>query len=115
MRSFFPTSSVRTFRLVRCLGPPFRLRLAPHDPGWAGCAHTDRTRTSKTPGRGCNALLDEKSAGEVAWELWNRKSYQTAHTLWTSWLGTTQLLANTRFDTAPRATRSEERRVGKER
>jgi hypothetical protein len=51
-----------------------------------------------------NALLDEKSAGEVAWELWNRKSYQTAHTLWTNWLGTTQLLANTRFDTAPRET-----------
>src|ERR1035437_1439652 len=51
-----------------------------------------------------NALLDEKSAGEVAWELWNRKSYQTAHTLWTSWLGTTQLLANTRFDIAPRET-----------
>ncbi|MGD0776468.1 MAG: hypothetical protein ABSC05_26935 [Candidatus Solibacter sp.] len=51
-----------------------------------------------------NALLDEKSAAEVAWELWNRKSYQTAHTLWTSWLGATQLLANTRFDTAPRET-----------
>ena len=51
-----------------------------------------------------NALLDEKSAGEVAWTLWNRASYRTAHTLWTSWLGTTQLLANTRFDTAPRET-----------
>src|ERR1039457_3973453 len=51
-----------------------------------------------------NALLDEKSAGEVAWTLWNRASYRTAHTLWTSWLGTTRLLANTRFDTAPRET-----------
>jgi hypothetical protein len=51
-----------------------------------------------------NALLNEKSAGEVAWTLWNRASYRTAHTLWTSWLGTTQLLANTRFDTAPRET-----------
>jgi len=51
-----------------------------------------------------NRLLDGKSAGEAAWELWNRKSYRTAHTLWTNWLGTTQLLANTRFDTGPRET-----------
>jgi hypothetical protein len=51
-----------------------------------------------------NRLLDERSAGEVAWELWNRKSYRTAYALWTDWLGTTQLLANTRFDTAPRET-----------
>ena len=51
-----------------------------------------------------NRLLDEKSAGEVAWTLWNRTSYRTAYALWTDWLGTTQLLANTRFDTAPRET-----------
>jgi len=51
-----------------------------------------------------NRLLDERSAGEVVWTLWNRASYRTAYTLWTDWLGTTQLLANTRFDTAPRET-----------
>ena len=51
-----------------------------------------------------NRLLDEKSAGEVVWTLWNRASYRTAYTLWTDWLGTTQLLANTRFDTAPHET-----------
>jgi hypothetical protein len=51
-----------------------------------------------------NRLLDEKSAGEAAWGLWNRKSYRTAYALWTDWLGTTQLLANTRFETAPRET-----------
>jgi hypothetical protein len=51
-----------------------------------------------------NRLLDERSAGEVAWTLWNRASYGTAYALWTDWLGTTQLLANIRFDTAPRET-----------
>jgi hypothetical protein len=51
-----------------------------------------------------NRLLDEKSAGEVAWTLWNRASYPAAYALWTDWLGTTQLLANTRFDTASRET-----------
>ena len=51
-----------------------------------------------------NSLLDEKSAGEVAWTLWDRASYRTAYALWTDWLGTTQLLANTHFDTAPRET-----------
>lgn len=51
-----------------------------------------------------NRLLDERSAGEVAWTLWDRASYRTAYALWTGWLGTPQLLANTRFDTAPRET-----------
>jgi hypothetical protein len=51
-----------------------------------------------------NRLLDERSAGEVAWTLWNRASYGTAYTLWSDWLGTTQLLANTRFDSAPHET-----------
>src|ERR1017187_8224752 len=51
-----------------------------------------------------NRLLDERSAGEVAWTLWDRASYGTAYALWTDWLGTTQLLANTHFDTAPRET-----------
>ncbi len=51
-----------------------------------------------------NGLLDERSAGEVAWTLWNRASYGTAYALWTNWLGTTQLLANTRFEAAPRET-----------
>ena len=51
-----------------------------------------------------NRLLDEQSAGEVAWTLWDRASYRTAYALWTGWVGTTQLLANTRFDTAPRET-----------
>jgi hypothetical protein len=51
-----------------------------------------------------NRLLDEKSAGEVAWTLWNRASYRTAYALWTDWLGTAQFLANTGFDAAPRET-----------
>jgi hypothetical protein len=51
-----------------------------------------------------NRLLGEKSAGEVAWTLWDRRSYGTAYGLWTDWLGTTQLLANTRFETTPRET-----------
>jgi len=51
-----------------------------------------------------NRLLDERSAGEVAWTLWDRASYRTAYALWTDWLGTTQLLANTGFDAAPRET-----------
>jgi len=51
-----------------------------------------------------NRLLDEKSAGEVAWALWNRGSFGTSYALWTDWLGRSELLANTRFDTEPRET-----------
>jgi len=51
-----------------------------------------------------NRLLDEKSTGEVAWALWNRGSFGTAYALWTDWLGRSELLANTRFDAAPRET-----------
>lgn len=56
-----------------------------------------------------NALLDEKSAGEVAWTLWNRASYRTAYALWTDWLGLSrggdsrrQLLANGDFRNPPK-------------
>ena len=51
-----------------------------------------------------NRLVDEKSAGEVAWALWNRASYGMAYALWSDWLGAAQLLANTNFGAAPRAT-----------
>jgi hypothetical protein len=56
-----------------------------------------------------NRLLDERSAGEVAWTLWNRASYRTAYALWTDWLGSSragdsqrQLLANGDFRNPPR-------------
>jgi len=56
-----------------------------------------------------NRLLDESSAGEVAWTLWNRASYRTAYALWTDWLGLNgagdsqrQLLANRDFRNPPK-------------
>lgn len=55
-----------------------------------------------------NRLLDERSAGEVAWTLWNRASYPAAYALWTDWLGSSragdsqrQLLANGDFRNPP--------------
>ena len=58
-----------------------------------------------------NRLLDEKSAGEVAWTLWNRASYETAHALWTNWLASIpggdsqgQFLANGDFHNPPQDT-----------
>lgn len=51
-----------------------------------------------------NRLLDEKSAGEVAWTLWWRGSYDMSYALWSDWAGVKSLLANTNFATAPRET-----------
>jgi len=51
-----------------------------------------------------NGLLDGQSAGEVAWTLWNRKSYAAAKALWTDWAGQStngQLLVNPLFENAP--------------
>lgn len=55
-----------------------------------------------------NRLVDEKSADEVAWTLWNRASYRAAYSLWTDWLGSSrasdsqpQLLANGDFRNPP--------------
>jgi hypothetical protein len=72
--------------------------------GWL-CAHgSDQDLCETWAWMKRNRLLDERSAGEVAWTLWNRASYRTAYALWTDWLGTSELLANTRFDAAPRET-----------
>jgi hypothetical protein len=50
-----------------------------------------------------NGLLDEKSADEVAWALWDRGSYGMSYALWRDWVGSAELLANAGFETAPRA------------
>jgi hypothetical protein len=70
--------------------------------GWLRAHGSDQDLGETSAWMKRNSLLDEKSAGEVAWTLWNRASYRTAYALWTGWLGTTQLLENSRFDTAPR-------------
>jgi hypothetical protein len=72
--------------------------------GWLRVHGSDQDLCETWAWMKAHRLLDEKSAGEVAWTLWNRASYRAAYALWTDWLGTTQLLANTRFDTAPRET-----------
>jgi hypothetical protein len=53
-------------------------------------------------------LTSAKSAGDLAWTLWNRSSYQAAQNLWVEWLGPArgdylrpQRLANHRFENAP--------------
>jgi hypothetical protein len=50
-------------------------------------------------------LAEPKSASDLAWTLWNRKSYQAAQNIWSDWLGPTeadylhpQRLANRRFE-----------------
>jgi len=72
--------------------------------GWLRAHGSDQDLADTWAWMKGNRLLDERSAGEVAWTLWNRASYGTAYALWTDWLGTTQPLANIRFDTAPRET-----------
>jgi hypothetical protein len=47
-------------------------------------------------------LLDEQSAGEAAWSLWNRGAYRNAHELWCGWLEIYTLLENTRFEKPPK-------------
>src|ERR1039458_3556777 len=72
--------------------------------GWLRAHGSDQDLGETSAWMKRNSLLDEKSAGEVAWTLWNRASYRAAYALWTDWLGTIQLLENSRFDTAPRET-----------
>lgn len=55
-----------------------------------------------------NGLADQKSAVDLTWTLWQRKSFRTAQKLWADWLGPVrdgylhpQRLANTRFQNEP--------------
>jgi hypothetical protein len=83
---------------------PATLRPARSWLGWLRAHGSDQDLADTWAWMKRNRLLDEKSAGEVTWTLWNRGSYGTAYALWADWTGTTQLLANPRFDTPPRET-----------
>lgn len=55
-----------------------------------------------------NQLADQKLASDLAWTLWQRKSFHMAQDLWTEWLRMTgknylrlQQLANVRFEEEP--------------
>lgn len=57
---------------------------------------------------GQNGLTDEKSAVELSWTLWERKSFQSAQEVWSDWLGPAkdgrlhpQRLANAGFQNEP--------------
>jgi hypothetical protein len=55
--------------------------------GWLRAHGSDQDLVDTCAWMKGNHLLDEKAAGEVAWTLWNRASYQAAYALWTTWLG----------------------------